>query len=277
MGGVGEGVPEFIEVCGDFLKPLSVIVSGGGGERINTSIGEVVPVGIHRLKVVEFFAVLLTQNYEAFDLLLLELGVFTACLNMFFSNFWNNFLHALVGDMVCTFISNRRPDLTLRLLTECNLLDQICDAASENEKSLEAPKGFSRGYMGFIVNMANKLVEVSEGDESGVVGEFLKGHEGWKGFVEGVLKKHNADALIVLGGAKPSSEDLQSRFVFCFVLFCFVLFCFVLFCFVLFCFVFFFFFFFFFFFCLFVFFFVCFLFFVFCFLFCVCGFCWWWW
>ena len=213
-GGVGGGVPEFIEVCGDFLKPLSVILSAGGGERINTSIGEVMPVGIHRLKVVEFFAVLLTQNYEAFDLLLLELGVFSACLKMFFSNFWNNFLHALVAEMVCTFISNRRPELTLRLLSECELLDQICEAADENEKSLEAPKGFSRGYMGFIVNIANKMVEVAEGDESGVVGEFLKGHGGWKGFVEGVLKKHNADALIVLGGAKPSSDDLQSRFGF---------------------------------------------------------------
>jgi serine/threonine-protein phosphatase 6 regulatory subunit 3 len=204
-----DSVPSYIRVCGDHLAALSKILTGHSSESLVTTIGQVVPVGTHRLKLVEFFSILLGRNYDVFDSLLLDFGVFEACLSMFFQYYWNNFLHSAVTDMVITFITTRSPEKCLRFISECTLVDRICEASLANDQDVSSPKGFSRGYIGFIDRISNKLNEIAEADSTGVIANYLKSHSGWRQYVESTLQKHNADASIVLGGQKPSADDVN--------------------------------------------------------------------
>ena len=199
-----EELPLHLQVCGKNLKILVKVLQENNGEKLPTSVGVVVPIGTHRLKVIDFFSALLQNNYECIDALFIDLGVFKVCLHMFFEYFWNNFLHLIVTDMVVTFLCSRSPELALRLLVDAELVDQICQASDGNNEDLSKPNGYSRGYMGFVTRISNKLVELSQTEK---IGEYLGGNAKWQNYVQEDLPKQNFEAEILLGGQKPSVDD----------------------------------------------------------------------
>jgi len=199
-----EDLPLHLQVCGKNLKVLVNVLQENNGEQLPTSVGVVVPIGTHRLKVIDFFSALLQNNYECLDSLFVDLGVFKVCLHMFFNYFWNNFLHLIVTDMVITFLSTRSPELALRLMDDAELVNQICHASDGNNADLDKPNGYSRGYMGFVTRISNKLVELSQTEK---IGEYLSGNANWQKYVQEDLPKQNSEQEILLGGQKPNVDD----------------------------------------------------------------------
>ena len=201
-----ENLPIFVQVSGNNLKGLVSILRNENVEPLTTSAGTILPIGTHRLKVVEFFSALLHKNYECVDALFFDLGVFDVCLDMFFTYVWNNFLHAIVSEMVLHFLDVRSPNQSIRLITDCKLADRICEANECNMADVSKPKGFSRGYMGFVNRISNKLVEITESGQ-GPTSSFLKSHPRWINYVQIDLQKQNSDSQILLGGQKPSNDE----------------------------------------------------------------------
>ena len=200
-----DNLPGYFKVCLNNVKPLVAILREPGKTKVTTSFGEIYPVGTHRLKVVEFFSALLGKQYAGVDTKLFDLGVFDVSLEMFFDYLWNNFLHAVVTDMVWSVLEGHNSDMIHRLLTEGKLLDRICDASEGNKADVERPRGCARGYMGFINRMSNRIVALQKTDNQ--VHQICESHERWTDYVNVALKQQNENDSMLLGGQKPTADD----------------------------------------------------------------------
>lgn len=61
----------YLETPHSDTNPRKVLLSG---------IGEFIPLGFHRLKIVEFFVALIRTNYNCISLYLTKLGAISRCL-----------------------------------------------------------------------------------------------------------------------------------------------------------------------------------------------------
>jgi serine/threonine-protein phosphatase 6 regulatory subunit 3 len=201
-----EDLPAFLRVMVSHLdKFVELVKTTEDMPKVKLTYGEITPVGTHRLKVLEFFCGLHGRKYTCIDDLLLKFGILSTCLDLFFAYHWNNFLHIIIQDILMAIFDGQNQDLVLSLVSECNLASRICKVVEEDLMESAEPRGIHRGYMGFVTNISNKLIEVSEGAPS--LADLLDKCDGWSGYVEGALKNTNEVQNLVLGGAKPSMND----------------------------------------------------------------------
>jgi len=158
--------------------------------------GDIIPLGFHRLKIVEFFCVLVKTNYICISQKLIQIGAITRCLSLFFEYPWNNFLHSLVCQMIEEILSGQDEDLKLSLFNEGKLLDLISTASKENEQAVSQPKGFRRGHMGYITNISIVLEKAATVNDK--VAKLLAEHKAWQSYKSGPLaetRKKQTDAI----------------------------------------------------------------------------------
>jgi len=74
-------------------------------------VGEIVPLGFHRLKVVEFLMSLVKSNHQRVDEELIKLNILSTCLDIFFCYKWNNFLHSIIEQMLVTILEGENDEL----------------------------------------------------------------------------------------------------------------------------------------------------------------------
>mmetsp|Transcript_15253 Transcript_15253/g.22828 ORF Transcript_15253/g.22828 Transcript_15253/m.22828 type:complete len:659 (+) Transcript_15253:40-2016(+) len=174
-----------------------------------TSFGqEIVPVGPVRLAIVGYFSSLLQQRFACIDDHLLKEGVFNACINLFFSNYWNNFLHYTVSDIIKTIFYGNNIPIKVALIKEAKLSHQLVDAAQANIEVVKKEKGVSRGYMGFVTDLSNLLVETSKDDPE--VNDLLSNNDEWTKYTQTILEETNKVQNSDLAGPKPISDDTSS-------------------------------------------------------------------
>jgi serine/threonine-protein phosphatase 6 regulatory subunit 3 len=152
--------------------------------------GEFEPLGFYRLKVIEFFAILIITNHGALDAEIMKLGVLSTCLNLFFQYPWNNFLHSTVEQVVQTILDGENEELKLHLLKDAKLLDGICEASKENDEELTKPKGVRRGYMGHLTSMSTSIINIASSTPS--IEKLLTSNEKWNAYVNGALASTQA-------------------------------------------------------------------------------------
>lgn len=61
----------------EFLKLEN---NNNSNQKLNLTFGEIIPLGFHRLKIVEFFCSLVRTNYKFIIETLIKNGVITSCL-----------------------------------------------------------------------------------------------------------------------------------------------------------------------------------------------------
>lgn len=152
--------------------------------------GEFEPLGFYRLKVIEFFAILIITNHGALDAEIMKLGVLSTCLSLFFQYPWNNFLHSTVEQVVQTILDGENEELKLHLLKDAKLLDGICEASKENDEELAKPKGVRRGYMGHLTSMSTSIINIASSTPS--IEKLLTTNEKWNAYVNGALASTQA-------------------------------------------------------------------------------------
>ena len=74
-------------------------------------VGTVDPLGFHRLKIIEFFAILVRTNYKCVDDAIVKSNVLNVCLDLFFRYCWNNFLHTTVEQMIQGILDGENEEL----------------------------------------------------------------------------------------------------------------------------------------------------------------------
>lgn len=192
-----ETVEGMLESLGDLLKLLDV---SSTEKTLPTTYGKLQPpLGKHRLKIVEFIAVLLTVGSEAAEKELIRLGVVQRILDLFFEYPYNNFLHHQVENIVLSCLENKDHSLVEHVLQGCNLIERILE--TEKNSSLTAnpdkptvpAEGRSPpkiGNIGHLTRISNKLVQL--GTNNTEIQKYLQENGDWIDWQTNILSKSNA-------------------------------------------------------------------------------------
>lgn len=173
-----EDLPSLLKIIMAHIEPLHAL--------INDEASRTKPIGFHRLKITEFFSALTHANYLCIDEELMRLGVFTTCVSLFFAHPWNNFLHSTVEQMIQVILDCESDKLKMGLLTECKLVDTLCEASRVNEEESNKPRGVRRGYMGHVTAITLSLLNAAANSPS--IESYFADHKEWNEYIKGAFQ-----------------------------------------------------------------------------------------
>ncbi|THG13448.1 hypothetical protein TEA_020985 [Camellia sinensis var. sinensis] len=157
---------------GDLLMLLNV----SSDEKIlPTTYGELrPPLGKHRLKIVEFIAVLMKTGNEVAEKELVSSGTIQRILDLFFEYPFNNSLHHHVESIILSCLESKNSTIVDHLLQECSLIGKILQSDKHpillsdlNQPTLPAAGKWTprAGNLGHITRISNKLVQLGNSDK----------------------------------------------------------------------------------------------------------------
>ncbi|CAG2174224.1 unnamed protein product [Oppiella nova] len=210
-------------------------------QPIITTVGVIEkPLGATRLEVAHLITALLNTNNQQISDKLLQMNTLPLLVNLFFEYPWNNFLHKQVEHTIACIVNNNcnsesngnelPPDcdqpitstnnvsaLVKQLLTQCQLIERICDSfddnnSSNNENQTEAKPIYTPppGYQGHLVIIANLITNKCSTD---LLQQLLSAEtfEKWKTFVEQILSKINTTLNTPLVNEMPHSVAMDEE------------------------------------------------------------------
>ncbi|KAK6121667.1 hypothetical protein DH2020_044594 [Rehmannia glutinosa] len=157
------------------LGELLVLLNVSSDEKVlPTTYGELrPPLGQHRLKIVEFLAVLLKSGNEVAEKELVGSGTIRRVLDLFFEYPYNNALHHHVESIIYSCLESKNSTIIDHLLVDCNLVGRILQSDKSPVLSGElnlptipasgkrAPRA---GYFGHLTRISNKLIQLGNSD-----------------------------------------------------------------------------------------------------------------
>ncbi|KAK8496172.1 hypothetical protein V6N13_052118 [Hibiscus sabdariffa] len=192
-----ETINAMLPKLGDLLMLLNV----SSDEKIlPTTYGELrPPLGKHRLKIVEFLAVLLRNGNEAAEKELVSSGTIQRVLDLFFEYPYNNALHHHVESIILSCLESKNNDIVGHLLQECDLIGKflqtdknpILSGDCNKPTSPAAGKCASRvGNIGHITRISNKILQL--GSNNSCIKECLQENSEWNEWRANILQERNA-------------------------------------------------------------------------------------
>ncbi|XP_057526692.1 uncharacterized protein LOC130805885 [Amaranthus tricolor] len=191
-----ETVSAMLPKLGDLLKLLNV----SSDEKIlPTPYGELrPPLGKHRLKIVEFIAVLLKAGNQAAEDEFVNSGTIQRVLDLFFEYPYNNALHHHVESIISSCLESRNDTVTDHVFKDCGLIKKLLDADRNPMLSGDiklptipaADKKHPRaGNLGHITQIANKIVQLGQGNKS--IQPYIQENSEWSDWHATVLHERN--------------------------------------------------------------------------------------
>ncbi|KAA8544056.1 hypothetical protein F0562_021767 [Nyssa sinensis] len=192
--------PETVDAMLPKLGDLLMLLNVTSDEKIlPTTYGELrPPLGKHRLKIVEFIAVLLKTGNEVAEKELVCSGTIKRVFDLFFEYPYNNALHHHVESIIFSCLEGKNNTIVDHLLQECDLIGKILQADKQpilsgdlNQPSLpaagrQAPR---LGNLGHIMRISNKLVQL--GNSNSCIQAYLQGNSEWNDWQATVLQERN--------------------------------------------------------------------------------------
>ncbi|KAI4383801.1 hypothetical protein MLD38_009599 [Melastoma candidum] len=191
-----ETINAMLPKLGDLLKILNI---SSDQTIMPTTYGELhPPLGKHRLKIVEFIAVLMRTGNEAAEKELLSTGTIKRIFDLFFEYPFNNALHHQVESILLTCFESKTEGMIDHLFGECNLIERILHAdnnptvSTDCQHTLPATgkKSSRAGNLGHITRISNKLVQLSSINSH--VQRYLQENSEWNQWQKDVLQVRNA-------------------------------------------------------------------------------------
>ncbi|XP_050234281.1 uncharacterized protein LOC126682588 isoform X2 [Mercurialis annua] len=193
--------PETIDAMLPRLGDLLVLLNVSSDEKLlPTTYGELKPpLGKHRLKIVEFIAVLLRTGNEATEKELVSSGTIKRVIDLFFEYPYNNALHHHVESIILSCLETKNEVLVDHVLRECNFIGKILQrdktpliSGDDGQPTVPAagkqpPRA---GNLGHIMRIANKLIQL--GNDNSPVHKYLQENSEWKEWHTGILQERNA-------------------------------------------------------------------------------------
>ncbi|MED6206639.1 hypothetical protein PIB30_028763 [Stylosanthes scabra] len=153
---------------GDLLVILNV---SSDQKALPTTYGELrPPLGKHRLKIVEFIAVLLKTGNDLAEKELVKSGTIQRVIDLFFEYPYNNALHHQVETIILSCLESKTDAVADHLLRECDLIGRFLQADKQRILSAESnlptvPAAGKRapraGNIGHITRIVNRLVHLA--------------------------------------------------------------------------------------------------------------------
>eukprot|EP00256_Glycine_max_P066379 XP_025980974.1 serine/threonine-protein phosphatase 6 regulatory subunit 3-B isoform X2 [Glycine max] len=154
------------------LSELHMLLNVSSDEKVlPTTYGELrPPLGKHRLKIVEFIAVLLKTGNEVAENEMVNSGTIQRVIDLFFEYPYNNSLHHHVESIILSCLESKTDAIVEHLLRECDLIGRFLQADKRSILSSDinlptvtaagkqAPRA---GNIGHITRIVNKLVHLA--------------------------------------------------------------------------------------------------------------------
>ncbi|MFS7915922.1 putative SIT4 phosphatase-associated protein family [Helianthus anomalus] len=166
-----ETVGAMLPKLGDLLILLNVSLDE---KVLPTTYGQLKPpLGKHRLKIVEFIAVLLKTGNEIAEQELISSGTIQRVLDLFFEYPYNNALHHHVESIIVSILESKNNIIIDHLFRECGLLKKIlqtdkCPILSGeiDQPTLAAARRNAPrvGNLGHVTRIANKITQLGNND-----------------------------------------------------------------------------------------------------------------
>ncbi|KAK9058599.1 hypothetical protein SSX86_023441 [Deinandra increscens subsp. villosa] len=166
-----ETVGAMLPKLGDLLMLLNVSLD----EKIlPTTYGQLKPpLGKHRLKIVEFIAVLLKTGNEIAEKELISSGTILRVIDLFFEYPYNSALHHHIESIIFSCLESTNNTIIDHLFQGCDLLTKILQtdnnpflSEEHNQPTLLASgrKAPRLGNLGHITRIANKITQLTNTD-----------------------------------------------------------------------------------------------------------------
>ncbi|KAK9280107.1 hypothetical protein L1049_013794 [Liquidambar formosana] len=200
--------PETISAMLPKLGDLLMLLNVSSDEKIlPTTYGELrPPLGKHRLKIVEFIAVLMRTGNEVTEKELISSGTIRRVLDLFFEYPYNNSLHHHVESIIFSCLESKSNTIVDHLLRECDLIGKTLQTDKHpilsgdlnkvdgciNQPTLPAAgrRAPRAGNLGHITRISNKLVQL--GNSNGHIHACLQDNSEWNEWQATVLQERNA-------------------------------------------------------------------------------------
>ncbi|XP_061353885.1 uncharacterized protein LOC133298577 isoform X2 [Gastrolobium bilobum] len=182
------------------LGELLVLLDVSSDEKVlPTTYGELKPpLGKHRLKIVEFIAVLLKTGNEVAEKELVNSGTIRRVIDLFFEYPYNNSLHHHIESIILSCLESKIDAIVDHLLRECDLVGRFLEAdkhcilsAESNQRTVPAAGNLATrvGNIGHITRIANKLVHLAH-NRSNILA-CLQENSKWNEWQATVLQERN--------------------------------------------------------------------------------------
>ncbi|XP_043703712.1 serine/threonine-protein phosphatase 6 regulatory subunit 2-like [Telopea speciosissima] len=162
-----ETIDAMLPKLGDLLMILDV---SSDEKALHTTYGELrPPLGKHRLKIVEFIAVLSRTGNEVAEQELVNSGAIQRVCNLFFEYPFNNSLHHHVESIILSCLEGKSVTMIDHLFKDCNLIEKFLQAdrlpilsGDSNKPTLPAAgKHAPRvGNIGHLTRISKKLIQL---------------------------------------------------------------------------------------------------------------------
>ncbi|KAL3629554.1 hypothetical protein CASFOL_026776 [Castilleja foliolosa] len=182
------------------LGELLMLLNVSSDEKIlPTSYGELrPPLGKHRLKIVEFVAVLLKTGNETAEKDLVSSGTIQRVVDLLLEYPFNNALHHHVESIIYSCLKSNSNTIVDHLLLDCKLIEKILQTDKFptlygvlNQPTLtasgrQAPRA---GYFGHLTRISNRLIQLECCDTR--IQTLLQENNVWREWQSTVLQERN--------------------------------------------------------------------------------------
>eukprot|EP01105_Mastigella_eilhardi_P006815 TRINITY_DN18334_c0_g1_i1.p1 TRINITY_DN18334_c0_g1~~TRINITY_DN18334_c0_g1_i1.p1 ORF type:complete len:693 (+),score=195.99 TRINITY_DN18334_c0_g1_i1:79-2157(+) len=200
-----DAMPKYLELLKHNDDAASMHSSFNGGCVL-------VPLGAHRLRVVEFILALVQSNYKCVIDYFAQSTVLLEVLDLFFQYCWHTLLHHVVLDIVLFICASPNNDAKLYLLSQGRLQQRILDAEVESASEAEST-GLVRGHIGTITKLAtaiNQLLPPAQAAADPRIIEHIEGVSGWSEYTANTLVPRQKQESQLLGGRRPGTLSAEA-------------------------------------------------------------------
>ncbi|XP_056861331.1 uncharacterized protein LOC108862205 [Raphanus sativus] len=216
-------VPVSQETIGAMLPKLSDLLMllnvASDSTVLPTTYGELrPPLGKHRLKIVEFIAVLLRTGSEVAQKELVSSGIIKRTLDLFLEYPYNNALHHQVEAIILSCLESKSDLMVNHILRECNMIgkflasDKDSDLAGDSQPTVAATgkKPPRVGYIGHITRISNKIGQLSNSNDQ--LKGYLQENSEWNEWQSSVLQERNTvENVYRWGCGRPTTVQDRTR------------------------------------------------------------------
>ncbi|GAA0180034.1 phosphatase modulator [Lithospermum erythrorhizon] len=182
------------------LRDLLMLLNVSADEKmLPTTYGELrPPLGKHRLKIVEFIAVLLKSGTEIAEKEMISSGTIGRVFDLMFEYPYNNALHHHVESIIYSCLESKNDTIIDHLFVDCDLVEKILQAQKHptlsDESNLPTKPAFGKkfptvGYLGHLTRISNRLVQLANNDNR--VQAHAKENSEWNDWQRTVLQELN--------------------------------------------------------------------------------------
>ncbi|GAB4825421.1 hypothetical protein Ancab_008294 [Ancistrocladus abbreviatus] len=212
-----ETVNAMLPKLGDLLNILNV---SSDDKVLPTPYGELrPPLGKHRLKIVEFIAVLFKAGTEAAEEELVNSGTIKRIIDLFFEYPYNNVLHHHVENIISSCLESKKSATLDHLFQDSDLISKMLQADKHpivlgdlNQPTVPATgkKAPRAGNLGHITRISNRIVQLGQNNRR--IQTYLQENREWSEWQATVLQERNVvENLYRWDCGRPTALHDQTR------------------------------------------------------------------